>query len=706
MLFSCNWLQSFFKTRIPEPKKLAKLLTMHSFEVEELKKVESDWTLDIDIMPNRPDCFSHLGIAREISAITGLKLQPLAIKIKQEKEKIQKFAQIEIKDKACKRYAGKILLDIKVNVSPKYIQERLMACGLEPINNIVDAANYVMLETGQPLHIFDFDKIKNVNSKSKTLNSKQFLNPKFKTLNKIKKIVVRKAKKGEEIDALDNKKYKLDENILVIADSEKSLAIAGIKGGKLAAIDSNTKNIFLESANFDGACIRKASQELKLKTDASFRFEHNIDPNLAEFAIDRLVYLIQETAGGKALEGKLDFYLGKPKTKKIILFLDYANQLLGTNISLKKALATLNSLEIKAIKKQGQKIEAKIPSHRQDLVFAEDLIEEIGRIYGYENILPLFPISVLVPTEKNQEIAWENKIKDILKEANFTETYNYSFIPKKTGDYFNWQLLGLENPYSKEFYYLRPSLIFNILTNIKKNLKHFSAFKIRLFEIGKTFKKQEGEIIEKKYLAGAVSGEKQGFFLLKGLIDFLLHSLGISDIYYDEFEATSEQSPQVVWDSFESAEVKANGQEIGFLGKISEQFLEKTGIKESVFCFEINLDLLIKFCQEKTEYFPVSKYPAAVRDIAILVPLEIKAGEVMEKIHKSGGNLIQDIDLFDIYEGETLPQGKKNLAFHIIFQSQEKTLSKEEIDQIQNNIISGLEKMPEWEVRRGLTTNN
>lgn len=693
MLFSYNWLQSFFKTRISEPKKLAQLLTMHSFEVEELKKIESDWTLDIDIMPNRPDCFSHLGIAREISAITGLKLQPLAIKTKQEKEKIQKFAQIEIKDKACKRYAGKILLDIKVDISSKYIQERLMACGLEPINNIVDAANYVMLETGQPLHIFDFDKISGAqNQKPKTKNQKS--------------ILVRKAKRGEKIKALDNRTYELNENILVIADSEKPLAIAGIKGGKLAAIDSSTKNIFLESANFDGACIRKASQELKLKTDASFRFEHNIDPNLAEFAIDRLVYLIQETVGGKALEGKLDFYLEKPKTKKIILFLDYANQLLGTNISLKKALATLNSLGIKAIKKQGQRIEAKIPSHRQDLVFAEDLIEEIGRIYGYENILPLFPISVLVPTEKNQEIAWENKIKDILKEANFTETYNYSFIPKKTGDYFNWQLLGLENPYSKEFYYLRPSLIFNILTNIEKNLKHFSAFKIRLFEIGKTFKKQEGEIIEKKYLAGAVCGEKQGFFLLKGLIDFLLHSLGISDIYYDEFEATSEQSPQVVWDSFESAEVKANGQEIGFLGKISEQFLEKTGIKESVFCFEINLDLLIKFCQEETEYRPVSKYPAAIRDIAILVPLEIKAGEVMEKIHKSGGNLIQDIDLFDIYEGETLPQGKKNLAFHIIFQSQEKTLSKEEIDQIQNNIISGLEKTPEWEVRRGLTTDN
>jgi phenylalanyl-tRNA synthetase beta chain len=717
MVFSYNWLQSFFKNKLPEPKKLAELLTLHIFEVEDVKKAGNDWIFDIDITPNRPDCLSYLGIARECSAITGKPLRMSKIEIKkieESKEKIQDFAKIETQSKDCKRYLGRMLFEVKVGVSPKYIQERLESCGLEPINNIVDAANYVMLETGQPIHVFDFDKISSVQNQKHapyktegSVKGSKIHRPTAEAISGLSKnqksIIIRRSRKGEEIKALNGKTYQLGENILVIADEEKPLAIAGIKGGQAAAIDQNTKNIFLESANFESISIRKASQKLKLKTDASFRFEHGINTELAEFAIDRLVSLIKETAGGKVLKGKIDFYPQKAVIRKIVLDIDYLNQLLGTDISISQAISILSALQIKAKQKAGQKIEAEIPSDREDIILPEDLIEEIGRIYGYQNIVSRFPVAALVPAERNQEIAWENKIKDLLKEEKFIETYNYSFIPQKEGDYLDWKQVGLENPFSKEFYYLRPSLLLNILASIEKNLRHIkSTGKIKIFETGKIFRKRGKEATEKKCLAGAIYGEKkqEGFLFLKGLVDFLLHSLGISDIYYDQFSATSEESPQALWNNFRSAEIKINGKEVGFLGEISEEFLNKIGIKGSVFCFEFDLDLLIQFCNEEREYRPVSKYPSAVRDIAVLVPIETKIDEVMEIIYYSGGELVQDVDLFDIYQGEQLPQGKKNLAFHIVFQSQKKTLRPEEVNELQKKTIVALEKNPGWEVRR------
>ncbi len=702
MVFSHNWLQSFFKSKLPEPKKLAELLTLHSFEVEGVRKAGKDWLLNIDITPNRPDCLSHLGLAREYSAITGAVIGAPKSKIKEEKNKVQDAVKIEIKDKKrCRRYVARVLSEVKVGPSPRYIQERLKSCGLDPINNIVDATNYVMLETGQPLHVFDLDKIENANPKSQTLNPKQITNSKLQIPNKIKRIIIREGRKGEEIEALDDKTYQLDENVLVIADAKQPLAIAGIKGGKAAAVDQNTTNVLLESANFEPISIRKASQKLKLKTEASFRFEHGIDAELADFAIERLASLLQEITKGKSLKGKIDFYTQAQKARKIILEINYFNQLLGLDISQNKAVSILNALQIRAKQKTSQKIEAEIPSCRQDLVLPEDLAEEVARIYGYQNIDSIFPVAALIPAEKNQDIAWEHKIKNLLKEAKFTEVYNYSFIPKKLGDPFSKQVVELQNPFSKELYYLRPTLLVNLLLNIEKNLKHFRPNgSIKVFETGKTFQKQGQKIIEKKSLAGAICGKDASFYRLKGLVDFLLNSLGISDVYYDEFEATSEESPQALWNDFRCAEIKVGGQEAGFLGEVSERFLEEVGVKQNVFCFEFDLELLIKLCSEEREYLPVSKYPSAVRDIAVLVPLSAKVGEVMERLYQAGGNLVQDIDLFDIYQGSPLPEEKKNLAFHIVFQSQEKTLSSGEVDELHKKLITALEKNPEWDVRR------
>jgi len=702
MVFSYNWLQSFFKKKLPRPEKLAELLTIHSFEVKEVKKAGSDFVLDIDVLPNRgPDCFSHLGIAREISAILNCKLQVENWKLNEDETlKAKNFISVKVKNKvACPRYTARVITDVKVDFSPKWMRERLEVCGLRPINNIVDIANYVMLETGQPLHAFDFEKISGVqNQKSKIKNQKY--------------IIVRRAKEGEKITTLDEEKYDLDENILVIADAQKPVAIAGIKGGKGSEIDEGTKIIVLESANFNPRVIRRSSKRIDLKTDASLRFEHGLDPNLTEFAINRAAVLIQEIAhppGGypKIAQGLIDVYPKKVLPKKIRLDLDYVERLLGIKISAKEIKNILKRLNFKCNEVRPYYIEAEVPTFRLDVSLPEDLIEEIGRIYGYQKIEAVFPQAALVPSKRNLEIFWEEMTKDILKEVGFSEVYNYSFISKRDAEIFGYlnfypggekvkrHLIEVENPTSLDFQYLRPSLIPNLLKNVQKNQKYFSD--IRIFELGKTFKKMSNAL-EKRMLTGISTGD--AFYQVKGVIDLLLNKLGISNLWYDEYQPTPEESKITIWHPKKCAEIKVNHTEIGFLGEIKPKILEDLKIEGKVVIFDIDFEKLSKLASEEHEYLPISRFPAAVRDLAVLVPRQVRVEEVLNKIEVVGGTLIRDIDLFDIYEGEEIPRGKKNLAFHLIYQAEDRTLSSEEIDKIQNEIIKTLEKNPDWQVRK------
>jgi len=674
MRFSYNWLQSFFRKKLPKPEKLAEFLSMHSFEINEIKKIDSDFVLDIDILPNRaPDCLSHLGVAREISAILNYKFQIVNLKLIENKElKIKDFISVEIKNKnICSRYVARAITGIKIGFSPKWIREKLKVCGLRSINNVVDIVNYIMLETGQPLHVFDFERIEGKNSKPK-------------------KIIVRFAKEKEKIITLDEEKYDLDENILIISDEKEPLAIAGIKGGKKAEINDKTKIIVLESANFDPLVIRQGSKRIDLKTESSQRFEYSLDPNLAEFAIDRTAFLIQKIAGGKILQGLIDIYPQKILPKRIKLDLNYVENLLGIKISEREIKEILEKLGFKIKNWKLKILDVIIPTFRLDVSIAEDLIEEIGRIYGYQKIPAQFPITALIPPEKNLDIFWENIIKDILKEVGFTEVYNYSFISENDAKNFNFHLIEIENPTSLEFQYLRPSLIPNLLKNVERNQKNFPE--IRIFELGKIFKKNNKEIEEKKMLTGLIM-TKEGFYQLKGVIDLLLNKLGISNIWYKETKPP-------FWSSQKCAEIKIDNKEVGFLGEISPRILENLKIKSKVTIFEIDFEKLSKLASEEYEYQPISRFPAAIRDLAILVPRTVKVEDVLNKIETIGGSLICDIDLFDIYEGEELPTNKKNLAFHIIYQAEDRTLTSEDIDKIQNKIIKSLEEEIDWEVRK------
>jgi len=664
MKFSYNWLQSFFEKNLPNAENLAELLTMHSFEVETIDRKGNDFVFDIDVTANRPDCFAHLGIAREISAILGFKLKELEIKLKETgKTKVD----IDIQDKNdCPRYVASIIENIKVQASEKYIQERLRSCGVEPINNIVDSANYVMLETGQPLHIFDFDKIKG------------------------DKIIIRRAKKGEKITGLDENEYELDKDILVIADKSSAIAIAGIKGGKSTAVDKETKTILLEAANFNPVLIRRASKKLNLRTDASMRFEHNLDQELTIKAIDRLSHLIQ----GDVMK-KNDKSFEKIRQRKLKLNLKKVQSILGIKISEDKAKKILSSLGLE----MDSNLNVTIPSIRKDIQIQEDLVEEIGRIYGYQNLESKFPKLALVTAKNNENLLWQAKIKDFFKQNSFYEAYNYSFISKKIGDNFGGPLVEMENPYSTALYYLRPNLLLGLFENIRNNRKHYDK-DLRIFEIGKTFRRIDRGMKETNILAVITAGETDNFYSLKGIVDQLLESLGISNIFYDSIKADPEKSKMLYWDLKQAAEIKVDGVEIGFLGAISDLALRHSNIKDKVLAIEIDCDKLIEFAEEENQYQPISKYPAAVRDIALLVPLDVKVVDVLNKINAIAGKILKDIDLFDMYEGEALPEGKKNLAFHLIFQAEDRTLSSKEIDDLQKKIINNLEKDPEWEVRK------
>ena len=650
MKFSYNWLQSFFKKKLPAPKKLAELLTLHFAEVEEIKKDGKDFTLDIDVKPNRAgDCFSHLGVAREIATILNSKFQIPNSKLKEDKKlRVEDFISVEVKHKwACPRYTAKVITDVKMAPSPKWLKARLKTCGLRPINNIVDIANFVMLETGQPLHAFDGEKIKE------------------------KKIIVRFAKTGEKITTLDGEKYNLDDDILVIADSQKPVAIAGIKGGKLPEIDKKTKVVVLESANFNSQIIRRGSRKLNLRTDASLRFEHGIDPNLTEFGISRAAYLIQKIAKGKMIKGSIDIYPKKVLPKKIKLDLKYLKSLLGVEISKTKAIEILKKLEFKIQPVSVNNLIVEVPTFRLDVSLPEDLIEEVGRIYGYDKIPAIFPISTLVPPKRNLDIFWEETTKNILKEAGFTEIYNYSFISEKDKNIFGTNnLIELENPLSVDFKYLRASLIPNLLKNIQKNQKKVA--KIKIFELGKIFRKNKEKLEEKRMLTATILGEE--FYQLKGVVDLLLNKIGISDIWYDNYKPTPEESKLSLWHSKKCAEVKIGQEEIGFLGELSTKIIENLKLAHPVVIFDLDFEKLARLASEEHEFRPIPKYPSAVRDLAILVPLQTRVEEVLNIIEITGGVLVRDIDLFDIYEGEELPEGKKNLAFHLIYQAQDQDI--------------------------------
>ncbi|MDP1619793.1 MAG: phenylalanine--tRNA ligase subunit beta, partial [bacterium] len=562
--------------------------------------------------------------------------------------------------------------------SPFWIQSRLAASGIRPINNIVDATNLVMLELGQPLHAFDAARVIGG------------------------RIVVRRAKKGEQIAMLDGTGKILSQENLVIADTEKPLAVAGVMGGLDSGIDPRTKTIILESANFNAVSVRKTRVGLGLKTDASDRFEKDIDPNLAEKAMVRVIEIIEHIAGGK-LEGIVDIYPKKVKPWKIKLDLEYANKLLGENIPFKKSVLILKSLGMDISGKDGELV-VEVPTFRVDIKTQEDLIEEIGRIFGYENIKSQPMVTPLVSAKVNKERFFERNVKNILAGLRFDEVYNYSFYGQKDANdcaLGEIKHLELANPMNPGQQLIRVSLIPNILKNVRDNLRNFKSFNI--FESGRVYWPNGGILPEeRKIIAMAVILEQdksaETFFAAKSAASDLSGKLGIKDVYFDNFDAAPSDSLLGLWHPGRSAEIKVEGMDgkIGYIGEINPLILTLFKINRRVAMVELDLEKLMEAADVEVEFEAIRKYPTVLRDISILAGREIMVDGIMKNIKKSGAGLVVDVSLFDIFRKEE----KNSFAFHIELGAVDRTLESAEIDAVMAEIITGLEKELGAEIRK------
>lgn len=635
--------------------------------------------VDNKSITHRPDLWSHYGMAREIAAFLGIKFieyEPNEKLINKVEDKIKIKVKVEDED-LCPRYMAISVNGIKVEPSPKWMSDRLIAVGMRPINNIVDITNYVMLEFGQPMHAFDERRVN--------------------------EIIVRRAKAGENIETLDGVKRNLDSNMLVIADAKRAIAIAGVMGGGESEINNDTTEIILESANFNFISIRKTSQKLGLRTESSMRFEKALDPNLCEMALIRAIELIKKLClKAKVASKVVDEKKFKLNQGPIILNIAWLDERIGNEIKEDKVKGILKSLGFKA---EGKENEMKIivPTWRatRDISIKEDLMEEVTRIYGYNNLKPIMPKVEMKPPKLNEEKILERKIKNILSVgASLTEVYNYSFVGEDQLTKLGIDMksaIKLANPIASHQTLLRTSLAPNLLENVKTN--QAKEEEIRIYEIGSIYLNSPGDInkdntkkgnlpYQEKHLGVVIAGEKgiDVFSIAKGVIAYLLNSLEL-ELVFERIESPLSWAEKGV-----SADIIADGKKVGVVSKLDKRIARNIGIKKEVAAAEISLRELEKiyFTRPVKKFEEFAKYPPATRDLAFVVDEKILYNNIKAEIVKSS-SLIKKVELFDVYQGEKLGHGKKNLAFHIIYQA-DKTLTSEEVDKMQKELVKKLEK--------------
>ncbi|MFZ2193377.1 MAG: phenylalanine--tRNA ligase subunit beta [Candidatus Moraniibacteriota bacterium] len=639
--------------------------------------VEDDTIFEIKVLPDRAhDAMSHVGVAREISVLENRKFEYDFEGLKLSNKKSKKLT-VKIDDKKlCSRYIGAVMENVEIKDSPGWMKQRLEASGIRPINNIVDATNYVMLELGQPLHAFDGEKISNKNKLQ---------------------IIVRRAKDKEKLVLLDDSVLELNNSDLLITNGETPLALAGIMGGKDSGINENTKTIILEAANFNATNVRRSRTRLGVKTESSDRFEKDIDPNLAEKAIVRIVEILEHTAGAK-LEGVVDVYPNKIKSWKIKLDLDYVNNLLGENIPKKEVVKILNLLGMKT-SSASNKIVVEIPTYRIDIRTQEDLIEEIGRIWGYEKIEAKPLIEPVIPAKINEILSFERKLGEIAIGFGFDEMYNYSFyseLDAKNCALDNVKHFELSSPMNPDQKYVRISLVPNILKNIKTNLKNFES--LNIFEIGKSYYPNNENVEERRMLVMAQVLEKdknaETFYSLKGVVENLLEKIGADEnsIAFNETKLPKNH----LGHPSRSAEILIDDEKIGMVGEINLVVLGKYKVGKRVAICELDTEKLLKISQKEIVYKTLQKFPTIIRDISMLAKGETKAIEIQKLIKKIGGNLVLNVSMFDVF----FKDGQTSFAYHIEFGASERTLENVEVDEVIGKIVLGLEKELGLEIRK------
>lgn len=638
-----------------------------------------DIILDVGVTANRPDCNSVLGVAREVAAALNKPLKIPKIGYKTEKgSKISDFLKVNVKNsEICPRYMAQIVKDIVIKESPNYIKKRLKSVGIRSINNIVDITNYVLTEIGQPMHAFDYSCIK-----SGVIN-------------------VRNAKNGESIVALDEKKYMLDETMLVIADGEEPSAIAGVMGGEHSGIKNSTNTVVFESAKFARDSIRRTSRKLNLKSDSSTRYERGIDFMSQELGLKRALTLIAETESGAIVDGTIDECEAKLSLDPVVVSANKINSILGIEIAAEEMAKILNSLEIKTELDENGMLTCNPPLFRDDIENANDIAEEVIRLYGYDNINSTLLDSAVTAVPANTENKRLNAIKNILTANGLNETLTYSFTSPRIFDTLNLPLDSelrktpvLLNPMGEDFSVMRSTLVYSMIDVMAKNIKR-SNKDLRLFEIAHVYFTDEMPMSElpkeEMRIIIGVAGKNEDFYTLKGIIESLIEFIGV--------KANFVRSSVPYLHSGISADIIVNGANIGHFGEVHPNVSQKFDIKDKLYIAELNYEAIYNLFNYDYEFKEIPKYPSMERDIAIVVDDAITAEEILNVVRQVGGKLLVDSSIFDVYKGKGIENGKKSIAVNMQFNSLERTLVEDEVNTRLNKIVKRLKESLNAELR-------
>ncbi|KMT22660.1 phenylalanine--tRNA ligase subunit beta [Clostridium cylindrosporum] len=629
--------------------------------------------IDFEITSNRSDCFGVYGIAREAAATFGKPLKELDLSYKEDKDTIKHYLDVKVSDSLCRRYMAKMVKNVKVGPSPAWLKANLEEAGVRSINNIVDITNYVMIELGQPMHAFDYNFISD------------------------SKIEVRRANDAEKFTTLDEVERTLDSSMLVIADGEKSVAIAGVMGGMNSEVTEATQVIVLESANFDGTNVRLTSKKLALRTDASGKFEKDLDPNLCEIAINRACHLIELIGAGEVISDVIDVYGTKTDDVNLEVTPKWINGFLGTDISVERMKEILVSLGMEV---DGEEVlNIKVPSFRQDIRIREDVAEEIVRIYGYDKIP-----SVKIKGEA-VEAAWtiEQKLTKLVKEtmiaSGFYEALTYSFIAPKVFDSINVEkdsslrnCVKISNPLGEDFSLMRTTTMPSMLDSLSRNYARDNKEAL-LFEVSKVYIPSEDTLPEEKLkLTIGMYGDVD-FYELKGVVEVLLEKLSVPKFAFERESSNPSFHPG------KTANLLVRNKPVGTFGELHPDVLENYGFENRVFFAELDLESIFEASKMDKKYKALPKFPAVTRDIAMLVNEDVTVGEIEAIIKKNGKAILEEVKLFDVYRGAQIPGGKKSVAYALVYRGENKTLKDEEVNKVHDGVVKALSEKLSAELR-------
>lgn len=640
-----------------------------------LRSVLGDVIFELEVTPNRPDLLSIVGVAREVAALTRTQVRDPSLQYKESGQPVKERASVEIRDPdLCPRYVAALIENVKVRPSPPWLQERLIAAGMRPINNVVDVTNYVMLELGQPLHAFDFKKLRG------------------------KKIVVRRAAEGEKLTLIDGSVRDLSPEMLVIADEEAPVAVAGVMGGIDSEVTEKTTTVLLESANFNPASIRRASQALKMRTDASIRFEKGLSRRLPVVAAQRAVKLIVEVCGARAAPGLIDQAPGKEKDIRITLTQERLRRVLGIDLPRNQVREVLEALGFGCRWVPPDRFVVRVPYWRTDVSIPDDVVEEVARIVGYDE-LPTRRLRGEIPVGSPEpRLQLRERLRDALAAAGMQEVINYSLTRREAlervvapEDLASCPPIRVANPMSREHEFLRTTLRHSLLESLSRNARTARGL-LALFEIGRRYLPRADDLPEEvETVCAAVSGRKPdrwgqptgdpaGFFDAKARLDHLLGTLHVSARYEDTVE--------FAYLPGRTAAVIVDGRQIGILGEVHPRVLRAFDVGAQVAMFELDLEALAPHVREAVHYEPVSPYPALEQDLAIILPESIPAARAAELVRSSP--LVRRVSIFDVYTGPPIPKGRKSIAFSVSFQSPTRTLKDEDVRRERERIVARL----------------